>query len=164
MISVEKKESSSYLISLSPNSSLVGIYRVIFLASITLVCGGIATIFYFFGAALILPFAGLELTILFVAFYLSFRWSSKKEQIYISQDIVRIEKGIKKAEYSWEEFRTFTSFQVKRNKDKSLRLSFRSKGEDVHVGDFLNEDDKNLLRDTISEIIEELNSLSNPSN
>ena len=83
MISVEKKESSSYLISLSPNSSLVGIYRVIFLASITLVCGGIATIFYFFGAALILPFAGLELTILFIAFYLSFRWSSKKEQIYI---------------------------------------------------------------------------------
>ena len=129
MISVEKKESSSYLISLSPNSSLVGIYRVIFLASITLVCGGIATIFYFFGAALILPFAGLELTILFIAFYLSFRWSSKKEQIYISQDIVRIEKGIKKAGYSWEEFRTFTSFQVKRNKDKSLRLSFRSKGK-----------------------------------
>ena len=59
MISVEKKESSSYLISLSPNSSLVGIYSVIFLASITLVCGGIATIFYFFGAALILPFAGM---------------------------------------------------------------------------------------------------------
>ena len=112
MISVEKKESSSYLISLSPNSSLVGIYRVIFLASITLVCGGIAIIFYFFGAALILPFAGLELTILFVAFY----------------------------------------------------LSFRSKGEDVYVGDFLNEDDKNLLRDTISEIIEDLNSLSNLSN
>ena len=133
MISVEKKESSNYLISLSPNSSLVGIYRVIFLASITLVCGGIATIFYFFGAALILPFAGLELTILFIAFYLSFRWSSKKEQIYISQDIVRIEKGIKKAEYSWEEFRTFTSFQVKRNKDKSLRLSFRSKDWSEYV-------------------------------
>ena len=51
-----------------------------------------------------------------------------------------------------------------RNKDKSLRLSFRSKGEDVYVGDFLNEDDKNLLRDTISEIIEDLNSLSNLSN
>ena len=102
MVSVEKKESSDYLISLSPNSSLIGIYRIIFLASITLVCGGIATIFYFVGASLILPFAGLELTILFIAFYLSFRWSSKKEKIYISQEIVRIEKGIKKAEYSWE--------------------------------------------------------------
>jgi len=164
LVSVEKKERSDYLISLSPNSSLIGIYRIIFLASITLVCGGIATIFYFVGASLILPFAGLELTILFIAFYLSFRWSSKKEKIYISQEIVRIEKGIKKAEYSWEEFRTFTSFQVKRNKDKSLRLSFRSKGQDVYVGDFLNEDDKNLLRNTISEIIEDLNSLSKFSN
>ena len=159
MVSVDKGDNSNYVISLSPNSSLVGIYRVIFLASITLVCGGIATIFYFFGAALILPFAGLELTILFIAFYLSFRWSSKKEKIYISNEIVKIEKGINKAEYLWEEFRTFTSFQVKRNKDQSIRMSFRSKGEDVFVGDFLNEDDKILLKDSVTEIIEELNRL-----
>ena len=157
MVSVDKGDNSNYIISLSPNSSLVGIYRVIFLASITLVCGGIATIFYFFGAALILPFAGLELTILFIAFYLSFRWSSKKEKIYISNEVVKIEKGINKAEYLWEEFRTFTSFQVKRNKDQSIRMSFRSKGEDVFVGDFLNEDDKILLKDSVTEIIEELN-------
>ena len=159
MVSVDKRDNSNYIISLSPNSSLVGIYRVIFLASITVVCGGIATIFYFFGAALILPFAGLELTLLFIAFYLSFRWSSKKEKIYISHDIVKIEKGINKAEYLWEEFRTFTSFQVKRNKDKSIRMSFRSKGEDVFVGDFLNEDDKILLKDLVTEIIEELNQI-----
>jgi len=159
LVSVDKGDNSNYVISLSPNSSLVGIYRVIFLASITLVCGGIATIFYFFGAALILPFAGLELTILFIAFYLSFRWSSKKEKIYISNEIVKIEKGINKAEYLWEEFRTFTSFQVKRNKDQSIRMSFRSKGEDVFVGDFLNEDDKILLKDSVTEIINELNQI-----
>ena len=159
MVSVDRRNNSNYIISLSPNSSLVGIYRVIFLASITLVCGGIATIFYFFGASLILPFAGLELTILFIAFYLSFRWSSKKEKIYISNEVVKIEKGINKAEYLWEEFRTFTSFQVKRNKDQSIRMSFRSKGVDVFVGDFLNEDDKILLKDSVTEIIEELNRL-----
>ena len=164
MVIVEKKQNSDYLISVTPNSSLIGIYRFIFLASITLVCGGIATIFYFVGAALILPFAGLELSILFIAFYLSFRWSSKKEKIYISQDIVRIEKGTKNTEYSWEEFRTFTSFQIKRNKDKTRRLSFRSKGKDVYVGDFLNEDDKITLSNSISEIIENLNSSSNYSN
>tara|TARA_Y100000748_G_C15213456_1_gene378282 strand:+ start:133 stop:612 length:480 start_codon:yes stop_codon:yes gene_type:complete len=159
LVSVDRRNNSNYIISLSPNSSLVGIYRVIFLASITVVCGGIATIFYFFGAALILPFAGLELTILFIAFYLSFRWSSKKEKIYISHEIVKIEKGINKAEYLWEEFRTFTSFQVKRNKDKSIRMSFRSKGKDVFVGDFLNEDDKILLKDSVTEIINELNQI-----
>ena len=161
MVLIEKIKNSNYLISLSPNSSLVGVYRIIFLASITFVCGGIAITFYFVGASLILPFAGIELTVLFIAFYLSFKWSSKKEKIYISQETVKIEKGTNKAEYLWEEFRTFTSFQIKEEKDKTLRLSFKSKGQDVYFGDFLNEDDKNLLKDSIKDIIEELNAQIN---
>ena len=161
MVLIEKIKNSNYLISLSPNSSLVGVYRIIFLASITFVCGGIAITFYFVGASLILPFAGIELTVLFIAFYLSFKWSSKKEKIYISQETVKIEKGTNKAEYLWEEFRTFTSFQIKKEKDKTLRLSFKSKGQDVYFGDFLNDDDKNLLKDSIKDIIEELNAQIN---
>ena len=161
MVLIEKIKNSNYLISLSPNSSLVGVYRIIFLASITFVCVGIAITFYFVGASLILPFAGIELTVLFIAFYLSFKWSSKKEKIYISQETVKIEKGTNKAEYLWEEFRTFTSFQIKKEKDKTLRLSFKSKGQDVYFGDFLNEDDKNLLKDSIKDIIEELNAQIN---
>jgi uncharacterized membrane protein len=157
LVTVEKVKDSEYLISLSPNSSLVGIYRTIFLLSITLVCGGIGIIFYFFGAALILPFAGLELMILFIAFYLSFKWSSNKEKIYISQDIVKVERGTNKAEYSWKEFRTFTYFKVKKERDKTIRLSFRSKGNDIYIGDFLNEDDKKILKDEIKSIIEVLN-------
>ena len=157
MVTVEKVNDSDYLISLSPNSSLVGIYRIIFLASITLVCGGIGVIFYFLGAALILPFAGLELSILFVAFYLSFKWSSKKEKIYISQDIVKVERGINKAEYSWKEFRTFTYFNIKKEKDKTLRLSFISKEEDIFIVDFLNSDDIKILTAEITSLIESLN-------
>ena len=157
MVSVEEKSNSNYLITLSPNSSLTGIYRIIFLASISFVCVGIATVFYFFGAYLILPFAGIEIAVLLIAFYISFKWSSRKELIYISQEVVKIEKGIHKAEYLWEEFRTFTSFQIAKDANKSLRLSFRSKGDDVIVGDFLNEDDKNILINEIRNIIDELN-------
>tara|TARA_B100000902_G_scaffold385731_1_gene427476 strand:+ start:668 stop:1168 length:501 start_codon:yes stop_codon:yes gene_type:complete len=157
LVTVKEVNSDDYLISLSPNSSLVGIYRVIFLTSISFVCIGIAIVFYFVGASLILPFAGLELTILFIAFYLSFKSSSKREKIYISQEIVKIEKGINKAEYSWKEFRTFTSFNIQEDKNKVMRLSFRSKGKDVYVGDFLNEEDKKILKDNVSEIINSLN-------
>ena len=100
----------------------------------------------------------IEIAILFTAFYLSFRWSSRKEKIYLSQEIVRVEKGITKAEYSWEEFRTFTSFHIQKNSNyKSMRLSFRSKGKDVFIGDFLNEEDKNILKDNVSKIITKLN-------
>ena len=160
MVSVQKNNESSYLISLSPNSSLEGKYRILFLLSITIICGGIGIIFFFLGASLILPFAGLELTILFIAFYLSFRWSSKKEKIYISEEIVKIEKCFNKSDYLWKEFRTFTSFNIEKDKNKSLKLSFRSKGENVFVGDFLNDDDKVLLKDAVRDIIDELNSKS----
>ncbi|MDG2093462.1 MAG: DUF2244 domain-containing protein, partial [SAR86 cluster bacterium] len=62
-----------------------------------------------------------------------------------------------KADYRWEEFRTFTSFQVTKDINKVLKLSFRSKGADIEVGAFLNEDDKNILKDEVSNIIETLN-------
>jgi hypothetical protein len=38
-----------------------------------------------------------------------------------------------------------------------MRLSFRSKGEDVYVGEFLNEEDKKVLKESVSEIINSLN-------
>ena len=157
MVSVEKIDGTNYLVSLRPNSSLTGIYRIIFLGSIAFVCITIAIIFFIFGAYLILPFAGLELAVLFTAFYLSFKWSNKKEKIFISDEIVKIEKGTNKLEYQWEEFRTFTSFNIQKDKDKFMRLSFRSKGKDVYVGEFLNEEDKKILKECVSEIIDELN-------
>ena len=163
MIKIKETTENNFLIEISPNYSLRGWNRIIFLGSLAFICLSIGVFFFIMGAGLILPFAGLELTILFIAFYLSFKWSSNREKIYISQDIVKIEKGIKKAKYSWEEFRTFTSFQIKRNKDKSIRLSFRSKGVDVYIGDFLNDDDKLLLKSSISEIIDDLNKESNLS-
>tara|TARA_Y100001970_G_C14129753_1_gene801027 strand:+ start:127 stop:612 length:486 start_codon:yes stop_codon:yes gene_type:complete len=157
LVSVEKIDSKNFLVLLRPNSSLTGIHRVIFLGSIAFVCLTIAIIFFILGAYLILPFAGLEIAILFTAFYLSFKWSNKKEKIFISDEIVKIEKGTNKLEYQWEEFRTFTSFNIQKDKDKFMRLSFRSKGKDVYVGEFLNEEDKKILKECVSEIIDELN-------
>ena len=164
MVSVQKINDQKFLISIKPNSSLVGVNRLIFISSISLVCGGIALIFFFLGATLILPFAGLELGILFTAFYLSFKWSDKKEKIFLSQDLVTIEKGTNYAEYKWKEFRSFTSFEVTKDRRQELKLSFRSKGQNIEVGKFLNEEDKILLKDEISLIIETLNlkSFSSP--
>jgi len=106
---------------------------------------------------LILPFAGLEIIILLIAFYLNFNWSRQRQKIFISQDLVLIQKGRKKIEYSWQEFRTFTSFLVDKNSDEITKLCFRSKGIDVEVAEFLNQDDKKILQEEISEIIDKLN-------
>ena len=45
----------------------------------------------------------------------------------------------------------------KKERDKTIRLSFRSKGNDIYIGEFLNEDDKKILKDEIKNIIERLN-------
>jgi uncharacterized membrane protein len=107
VISIQKISPNSFGVYIKPNSSLTGAYRTIFISSIAFICLGIATIFYLVGATLILPFAGLEISILLIAFYLNFRWSGKREKIFLSKDKVIVEKGINKAEYRWEEFRTF---------------------------------------------------------
>ena len=78
----------------------------------------------------------------------------------MSKDKVIIEKGIHKAEYRWEEFRTFTSFQVSKDINKVLKLSFRSKGQDIEIGSFLNDEEKDELKENIAKIIEELNTNS----
>ena len=106
---------------------------------------------------MILPFAGLEILLVLLAFSISFRWSSQKQIILLSQEQVEIQKGYSKQLFTWKEFRTFTSFNVMKKGREELELSFQSKGEKIIIGDFLNEDDKKILRDTISEIISVLN-------
>ena len=157
MVIVKTISEDSYLIDVSPNSSLNGIARIIFLLSISIVCIGIATVFFLVGAVLILPFAGLEIAILLTAFYLNFNWSRQKQKIFISQDLVLIQKGGKKIEYSWQEFRTFTSFQVNKSSDEITKLSFRSKGQDIEIGEFLNQEDKKLLQKEMNILVDELN-------
>lgn len=160
MVSVKQIDTEHFIINLSPNSSLIGVNRVIFLSSIFILCIGIGITFYFFGASLILPFAGIEIILLFLAFYISFQWSKNKERIFISKEKVKIEKGKTKMKHTWEEFRSFVTFNISNDDQNILRLSFRSKGHEEFIGDFLNEDDKNYLKDEITNIIESLNELS----
>ena len=124
MISVKKINEKKFEILIKPNSSLNGTARILFLLSIFILCGGIAIIFYIVGATLILPFAGIELAVVFFAFYLNFRWSDQKEIVTLSLDHVLVEKGRKTKEYSWKEFRTFTAFEIeKSSKDQNYEVT-----------------------------------------
>ena len=48
---------------------------------------------------------------------------------------------------------------MKKNNAKDHDLSFRSNGIEIVVGSFLNEEDKILLKEEISHIIQRLNAL-----
>ena len=160
MIRIQETTENNFLIVMSPNYSLRGWGRVLFLGSITFICLAIGVFFLFMGATLILPFAGLEVIIVLTCFYISFRWSQQKEFIYISNEKIKLEKGRLFKEKSWEEFRSFAVLEVKTDQHNSQKFCFQSKGKRFYFGSFLNEEDKLILKNELTRIISQLNALS----
>ena len=146
MIRIEETTENNFLIEISPNYSLRGWGRVLFLASIAFICLAIGVFFLFMGAALILPFAGLEVIVVLTCFFISFRWSQQKELIYISNEKIKLEKGRLIKEKTWEEYRSFVVLEVEKNQYNSDEFCFQSKGKRFYFGSYLNDEDKTIQK------------------
>jgi len=160
MIKIQETIENNFLIEISPNYSLRGWSRIIFLSSLTFICLIIGVFFLIMGAGLILPFAGLEVIIVLTCFYLSFRWSQQRELIFITNEKIKLEKGRLIKEQSWEEFRSFVVLEVETDMYDAQNFCFQSKGKKFYFGSFLNEDDKLILKNELKQIIAKLNALS----
>ncbi|MDB4043698.1 MAG: DUF2244 domain-containing protein [SAR86 cluster bacterium] len=160
MIRIQETTENNFLIEISPNYSLRGWSRIIFLSSLTFICLIIGVFFLIMGAGLILPFAGLEVIIVLTCFYLSFRWSQQRELIFITNEKIKLEKGRLIKEQSWEEFRSFVVLEVETDMYDAQNFCFQSKGKKFYFGSFLNEDDKLILKNELKQIIAKLNALS----
>jgi len=160
MIKIEETTENNFLIEISPNYSLRGWNKIIFLGSLAFICLSIGIFFLIMGAVLVLPFAGLEVILVLTCFYLSFRWSQQKEIIYISNEKIKLEKGRLIKEKTWEEFRSFVVLEVERNQHNTDEFCFQSKGKRFYFGSFLNDEDKLILKNELKRIINQLNTLS----
>lgn len=160
MIKIEETTENNFLIEISPNYSLRGWNRIIFLSSLAFICLSIGIFFLIMGAVLVLPFAGLEVILVLTCFYLSFRWSQQKEIIYISNEKIKLEKGRLIKEKTWEEFRSFVVLEVEKNQHNTDEFCFQSKGKRFYFGSFLNDEDKLILKNELKRIINQLNTLS----
>ena len=160
MIKIEETTENNFLIEISPNYSLRGWNRVIFLGSLAFICLSIGVFFFIMGAGLILPFAGLEVILVLTCFYISFRWSQQKEVVYISNEKIKLEKGRLIKEKTWEEYRSFVVLEVEKNQYNSDEFCFQSKGKRFYFGSFLNDEDKKILKNELKRIINQLNALS----
>ena len=160
MIKIEETTENNFLIEISPNYSLRGWNKIMFLGSLAFICLSIGIFFLIMGAVLVLPFAGLEVILVLTCFYLSFRWSQQKEIIYISNEKIKLEKGRLIKEKTWEEFRSFVVLEVEKNQHNSDEFCFQSKGKRFYFGSFLNDDDKLILKNELKRIIKQLNALS----
>ena len=158
MIKIQETIENNFLIEITPNSSLEGTARIIFLGSLSFICLFIGVFFFFMGAALILPFAGLEVAVVLICFFLSFRWR-QRELIFLTNERIKLERGRLIKEFSWEEFRSFTVLNIDLDERENKHFSFRSKGKAVSFASFLNEDDKLELQQELKRIIGKLNAL-----
>ena len=159
MVKVKELEASKFEILLKPNSSLTGQTRILFLGSIFFICSTIGIGFFLAGGVMILPFAGLEIILVYLAFRLSFNWSKQKQIIILSKDHIEVRVDGLKEFFTWKEFRSFATFNVTKDDSKDEDLSFRSKGKEIYIGDFLNQEDKQRLKEEVSIIIQKLNAL-----
>ena len=159
MVKVKELEATKFEILLKPNSSLTGAARVLFLGSIFFICSVIGIGFFLVGGTMILPFAGLEIILVYLAFRLSFNWSNQKQIIILSKEHVEVRVDGLKEFFTWKEFRSFATFNVTKDDSRDEDLSFRSKGKEIYIGDFLNQEDKQRLKEEVSTIIQKLNAL-----
>ena len=116
------------------NNSLSSGSRLLAFAFIFVVSVGIAIAFAAFGAWPILPFAGLEMLVLYLAFRYIERHSADYESITIDGDTVRVELS----EAGCTRSRTFSRYwaQVVVNPDGS-RLALRSHGRELEIGRYM---------------------------
>ena len=133
-----------------PWHQLVWIYSIF--AAFTL---GIATGFFIKGLVLILPFAGLEILALGVVLYVSAWRGGVREVITITEDKVRVESGRSAPEYSHEFDLAWVQVVLERpwHNWYPSNLFLRSHGQQVQIGCFLNEEERQGLANELVKAI-----------
>ena len=129
------------------NNSLSSTGRLLVFAFIFAVSIGIAAGFALFGAWLILPFAGLEMLVLYVAFRYIDRRAGDFERIAIAGDRVEIEVCEAGRSRRYELNRYWAQLVG----GEGERLALRSHGRDIEIGRYLSDDQRLALKREIGQ-------------
>ena len=148
MVSISKDGSGDgFRIVLSPNCSISWRELLLFYLLTCAVAFAVGMFFTLQGLWLVLPFSGLEMLALGFGLYLTSRKVYRKEIITLDQDRVRIEKGVRRVDQSWEFKTPWIRIVDERQDDRSARrtLVISMNGESVEVGSFLANSEKDEL-------------------
>jgi uncharacterized membrane protein len=130
------------------NASLCPSGRRRFFLSILLVSVGIATGWAMNGAWYVLPFAGLEMAILYVALKVLSLRGEDHETITIEGDRVVVERKRRGRTARYEFSRHWARVVLSRAGGKSA-LCVRSHGREVEIGEFLTDDQRKAVADDL---------------
>jgi len=141
------------------NNSLSSAGRAVVLGSLIVVCFAISLAFAFHGAWLVLPFAGVEMFVLFLAFRLIERHAGDLESIAIKGDRVLVERWETGRVSRYELNRYWAQVVVHRGGPSGkTTLALRSHGREVEFGRHLTEEQRDALALTLGQRLRTVNS------
>jgi uncharacterized membrane protein len=121
-----------------PNRSLSQRGFIILISVITAANAASAAMFVKLGATFVLPFLGIDVLAIAVAFFVSYRSGRVIERVQVSMSDVRVTfEGPRGAHVVWESPTAFTRVTTERDEDDrvtALRLALSGRQRDVALG------------------------------
>lgn len=138
-----------------PNQSLSWRDAVRVYAAIAVCCLGIGIAFAAYGYWPVLPFAGFEVIVLGVAFYLCLSRSQIREVVTVNDEVVCVERGRHQSQERWECPRAWARVVLEHSPIAWYpgRLTVAFQGRRVEIGQFLNEEERGVLADELQQMI-----------
>lgn len=157
MVSSTVDTKRNWRIVIRPNRSLTRRQLQLAFFGIAVVCLGIAGAFAVIGLWPILPFAGVEVIVVGLGFYLSARGGQEMEVVSVGGDKVAVEKGRRHVSRRWEMQRAWAQVRLLPPKIRwyPSRLVLRSHGKALELGGFLNDQERQQLAGQLQRAIRE---------
>ena len=153
MVVTEHRESKT-IITLSPNRSATWRQTKWVIAVMVIFVMIIALAWSFVGAWIVLPFAGLEVGLFAFLMYKVSRFTYSKQVITISNESVVVEMGLLKRASRIQVPRNHADFYYFETADnwELPKISICHKKSKLLLGDFLNLEDRELLKETLESL------------
>ncbi|RPG44273.1 MAG: DUF2244 domain-containing protein [Gammaproteobacteria bacterium TMED112] len=148
----KKMTKDSLSLTLTPNNSSTYYQNLIFFGFLSVLCLTFAIGFFVLGATMILPFAGLEIIILFIILKLNRDWLNQSEKIYLDKLYVKFKKG--KNDLTFDRF--LSKFSVVDHKTKK-KIFITTNKKKIEIGAFLNEEEIEELIVLLKNKVHDLN-------
>ena len=139
-------------LTLTPNKSSTVQQNLIFFGFLSVLCLTFAIGFFVLGATMILPFAGLEIMLLFIILRVNRNWLNQSEKIYLDKLYVKLETG--KNDITFDRF--LSKFSIVDHKTKK-RIFITGNNQKVEIGSFLNEEEIEELIALLKKKVQDLN-------
>ena len=124
--------------------------------AISLCCLGIGVLFALYGYWPVLPFAGLEVIVLGIAFYRCLSRSQLREVVTVGSEVLSVEKGRQQPQQRWECPRAWARVVLEHAPIAwyPRRLTVAFQGRRVEIGQFLNEEERGVLADELRQALQ----------